>query len=156
AGEVDPDAVAAEAQEAAAGALVAGMTGTASIGKDGLVEAGCSAIAFSATLRAGVGRADTGDPRTVGRDATAQAVAALDDAPYGVVLLFVDSAAGGPGGAVSDGVVACAIGSSTPIGVGVAHGCVPRGVPSIVTRSEGPRVIQLDGRPGRDVTSAKL
>jgi hypothetical protein len=188
AGEVDPDAVAAEAQEAAAGALVAGMTGTASIGKDGLVEAGCSAIAFSATLRAGVGRAETGDPRTVGRDATAQAVAALDDAPYGVVLLFVDSeagdqaevvagaysaagariplaggAAGGAararfadGRAVSDGVVAVAIGSSTPIGVGVAHGCVPRGVPSIVTRSEGPRVIQLDGRPAQDVYFEKL
>ena len=55
------------------------------------------------------------------------------------------------GRALSDGVVAVAIGSTTPIGVGIAHGCVPRGAPSIVTRSEGPKVIQLDGRPAQDV-----
>jgi hypothetical protein len=55
-----------------------------------------------------------------------------------------------------DGVVAVAIGSSTPIGVGIAHGCVPRGAPSIVTRADGPNVIQLDGRPALDVYFEKL
>jgi hypothetical protein len=72
-------------------------------------------------------------------------------------------AAGGPvrarfvdGRALAGGVVAVAIGSTTPIGVGVAHGCVPRGVPSIVTRSSGPNLIQLDGRPAQDVYFEKL
>jgi hypothetical protein len=188
AGEMDPSAVAADAQEAAAGAFVAGMTGTAAIGVDGVVEAGCSAIAFSAALPAGVGTAEAGDPRTLGREATAKAIAEIDDAPYGIVLLLVDSdagdqaeivagayavaggtiplaggAAGGrsrarfaDGRALSNGVVAVAIGSRTPIGVGIAHGCVPRGAPSIATRADGPKVIQLDGRPAQDVYFEKL
>jgi hypothetical protein len=183
AGDADPDTIAAEAQEAAAGACIAGMTGSGAIGAEGIVDAGCSAIAFSASLPAGVGTAEGVDARAAGREATAKAVAAIGDAPYGVVLLFVDSeagdqaeivdgaytaagakiplaggAAGGAkrarfadGRALSGGVVAVAIGSSTPIGVGIAHGCVPRGTPSIVTRSEGPKVIQLDGRPAQDV-----
>jgi hypothetical protein len=54
------------------------------------------------------------------------------------------------------GVVAVAIGSSAPIGVGVAHGCVARGAPSIVTRSDGPNVIQLDGRAAEAVYFEKL
>jgi hypothetical protein len=183
AGELEPEAVAAETREAAAGALVAGMTGTAAIGADGVVEAGCSAIAFSASVPAGVGTAEGADGRKSGREATSRAMAAIDGVPHGIVLLLVDSesgdqaeivagayavaggriplaggAAGGSararfadGRALSDGVVAVAIGSTTPIGVGVAHGCVPRRIPSIVTRSEGPRVIQLDGRPAQDV-----
>ncbi len=158
------------------------MTGTAAIGADGLIEAGCAAIAFSASLPAGVGASEA-DARAAGREATAEAIAAIDDVPYGIVLLFVDSesgdqaeivagayaaaggtiplaggAAGGPararfaaGRALSGGVVAVAIGSSTPVGVGIAHGCIPRGMPSIVTRSDGPRVMQLDGRPAQDV-----
>jgi hypothetical protein len=60
------------------------------------------------------------------------------------------------GRALSSGIVAVAIGSSTPIGVGVAHGCVARGAPSIVTRADGPNVIQLDGRPAEAVYLEKL
>jgi hypothetical protein len=60
------------------------------------------------------------------------------------------------GRALSDGVVAVALGSSAPIGVGIAHGCVPRGAPSIVTRSDGPNVVQLDGRPAQEVYFEKL
>lgn len=188
AGDADPDAVAVEAAEAAAGASVAGMTGTAAIGAKGLVDTGCSAIAFAASLPAGVGASQSGDPRTAGQEATAKAVAAVADSPYAIVLLFVDSeagdqadivagaytvaggtiplaggAAGGArrarfadGRALSNGVVAVAIGSSTPIGVGIAHGCIPRAAPSIVTRSDGPKVIQLDGRPAQDVYFEKL
>jgi hypothetical protein len=188
AGDADPEAVVAEAEDAACGAHVAGMTGTGAIGGDGLVETGCSAIAFSSSLRAGVGAADVGDPRTAGRDAAAKALAAIEDAAHGVLLLFVDSewgdqaevvagayevaggtiplaggAAGGAararfadGRALTDGVVAVAIGSRRPIAVGIAHGCVPRGTPSIVTRSSGPNVVQLDGRPAQDVYFEKL
>jgi hypothetical protein len=188
AGLVDPDAVAVEAHAAARGARVAGMTGTGAIGAAGPIESGCSAIAFSSSLGAGVGAVEAADPRTAGREAAAQALAAIDDAPYAIVLLFVDSesgdqaevvagaysvagaavllAGGAAGGAararfagrraLSDGVVAVAIGSRAPIGLGTAHGCVPRGSPSIVTRSAGRTVLQLDGRPAQDVYFEKL
>jgi hypothetical protein len=60
------------------------------------------------------------------------------------------------GETLSGGVVAVALASQTPIGVGIAHGCVPRGAPSIVTRSSGPVVLQLDGRPAEAVYLEKL
>lgn len=60
------------------------------------------------------------------------------------------------GRALSSGLVAVAIGAPSPIGVGVAHSCVALGAPSIVTRSEGPRLIQLDGRPAEAVYLEKL
>jgi hypothetical protein len=187
-GDVDPDVAASEAKAAAGGAHVAGMTGTGAIDADGLLRSGCSAIAFSSSLSTGVGAAETDDSRRAGRDATAAALAAIDDWPHGAMLLFVDSepgdqaefvagayevaggriplaggAAGGPtrarfadGRALQRGVVAVAIGSDTPIGVGVAHGCVTLGAPSIVTRSDGPNVIELDGRPAEAVYFEKL
>ena len=57
---------------------------------------------------------------------------------------------------LSGSVVAVAIASQTPIGVGIAHGCVPRGTPSIVTRSHGRVLLQLDGRPAEAVYLEKL
>ena len=57
---------------------------------------------------------------------------------------------------LSGSVVAVAIASQTPIGVGIAHGCVPRGTPSIVTRSNGRVLLQLDGRPAEAVYLEKL
>jgi hypothetical protein len=164
------------------------MTGTGVMGADGLLETGCSAIAFSSSLATAVGAVESDDPCEAGRDATAEALAAIDDARHRAVLLFVDSesgdqaefvagayavaggrvplaggAAGGTvrarfadGRALSHGVVAVAIGSSAPVGVGVAHGCVVRGAPSIVTRADGPNVIQLDGRPAETVYFEKL
>jgi hypothetical protein len=188
AGEVDPEAAAREAQEAAGGARVAGMTGTGVIDTRGLLKQGCSAVAFSSSLSIGIGAVDGAKSRVVAGDATAEALAATDDARHRVLLLFVDSesgdqaefvagayavagagiplaggAAGGlerarfaDGRTLSTGVVAVAIGSRSPIGVGVAHGCVARGAPSIVTRSEGPNVIQLDGRPAEIVYLEKL
>lgn len=60
------------------------------------------------------------------------------------------------GEALSRGVVAVAIGSSSPIGVGIGHGCVPRGAPSIVTRSQGRVVLRLDGRPAEAVYLEKI
>jgi hypothetical protein len=188
AGDLDPEAAASEAQAAAGGAHVAGMTGTGVIDAHGLVQTGCSAIAFPSSLATGVGAVATCDSRAAGRDATAEALRAINGAPHAVVLLFVDSecgdqaefvagayevtggriplaggAAGGcararfaDGRAVSSGVVAVAIGSSAPVGVGVAHGCVARGAPSIVTSSEGPYVFQLDGRPAETVYLEKI
>ncbi len=60
------------------------------------------------------------------------------------------------GEALSGGVVAVALASQTPIGVGISHGCVPVGTPSIVTRSSGGVVLQLDGRPAEAVYLEKL
>ena len=60
------------------------------------------------------------------------------------------------GEAMSGSVVAVAIVSETPIGVGISHGCVSRGAPSIVTRSRGEVVLQLDGRPAETVYLEKL
>src|SRR3954452_8964112 len=72
-------------------------------------------------------------------------------------------AAGGPepfqigeGKLLTDSVVAGAVASPGPIGVGVAHGCQPRSAPSIVTKAEGRIVLQLDGRRAEDVYLEKL
>jgi hypothetical protein len=60
------------------------------------------------------------------------------------------------GRSLSGSVVAVALVSPRPIGVGIGHGCVPRGAPSIVTRSRGDVVLQLDGRPAEAVYLEKL
>src|SRR5215831_19833459 len=66
AGDVDPDVAAREAQAAAGGAHVAGMTGTGAIEAHRLVKTGCSAIAFSSSFSAGIGAVEGGDPRAAG------------------------------------------------------------------------------------------
>ena len=48
-------------------------------------------------------------------------------------------------------VVAAAIGSEAPIGIGVSHGWQPVGDPMLVTSSEGVVVTALDDRPALDV-----
>ena len=60
------------------------------------------------------------------------------------------------GRALSGRVVAVAIVAPAPLGIGIAHGCVARGTPSIVTRSSGTTVLQLDGRPAEKVYLEKL
>ena len=76
---------------------------------------------------------------------------------------LVGGAAGGAvpaqlalGSAGRDRVVAVALVSPDPIGVGIAHGCSPCAVPSIVTRAEGRVVRHLDGRPAEQVYLEKL
>jgi hypothetical protein len=56
----------------------------------------------------------------------------------------------------TDSVVAVALVSPGPIGVGISHGCSPRSAPSIVTKAEGRVVLQLDGRRAEDVYLEKL
>jgi hypothetical protein len=60
------------------------------------------------------------------------------------------------GKATSDSVVAVAIASEAPIGVGNAQTCSTRGTPSIVTRSEGQRLEEIDGRPAEEVYLERL
>ncbi len=57
---------------------------------------------------------------------------------------------------LSDAVVAAAIGSDAPIGVGVAHGWHKVGDATVVTKSEGGRVFTLDGEPALDVFAQRV
>jgi hypothetical protein len=56
---------------------------------------------------------------------------------------------------LSDAVVAAAIGSDGPIGVGVAHGWRKVGEPMVVTSSTGGTVHTLDGEPALEVFSER-
>ena len=56
----------------------------------------------------------------------------------------------------SDALVAVALASDAPIGVGVGHGWQPVGEPLLVTRSAGNHVLELDGRPALDVYLAHV
>jgi hypothetical protein len=55
------------------------------------------------------------------------------------------------GEVISDGVVAAALGSDAPFGIGVRHGWGTVGEPMVVTRSADNRVYELDNRPALDV-----
>lgn len=55
-----------------------------------------------------------------------------------------------------DAVVAAAIGSQAPFGIGVHHGWRPVGEPMVVTRSANNRVYALDDQPALDVYLDRL
>jgi hypothetical protein len=57
---------------------------------------------------------------------------------------------------LSDAVVAAAIGSDAPLGIGVRHGWRRCGDPVVVTGSAGDRVHTLDNRPALDVYLERL
>ena len=59
-------------------------------------------------------------------------------------------------GVTTDSVVAAAIGSDAPLGIGVRHGWRPVGEPMIVNKSQGRVVYLLDGRPALDVYLERL
>jgi hypothetical protein len=52
---------------------------------------------------------------------------------------------------LEDAVVAVAVGSESPIGVGVSHGWRKLGEPVVVTASDNSQVTMLDGEPALDV-----
>jgi hypothetical protein len=61
------------------------------------------------------------------------------------------------GGELLEGsVVAAALGSDAPFGIGVRHGWQRVGEPMLVTRSEGTEVLELDGRPALDAYLDRL
>lgn len=55
------------------------------------------------------------------------------------------------GEAFTDAVVAVALRSERPIGVGNAHSCSVVGTPSVVTSSEDRLIAEIDGRPAEEV-----
>jgi hypothetical protein len=84
-------------------------------------------------------------------------------AAVGPRVPLAGGAAGGPDGhlfannrPLRDAVVAVALSSPRPIGVGIADGCVPRSSPGIVTRADGRTVRLIDGRPAVEVYLEKI
>ncbi|HWL38521.1 MAG TPA: FIST N-terminal domain-containing protein [Frankiaceae bacterium] len=57
---------------------------------------------------------------------------------------------------LGDAIVAAAISSDAPFGIGVQHGWRPVGEPMLVTKSGGNRVHMLDDRPALDVYLERL
>jgi hypothetical protein len=57
---------------------------------------------------------------------------------------------------ISDAVVAAAIASDAPLGIGVRHGWRRVGEPMLVTKSEENRVQEIDGRPALEVYFERL
>jgi hypothetical protein len=62
----------------------------------------------------------------------------------------------GGGRVLSNAVVAAAVGSDAPLGIGVRHGWRRVGDPVLVTRSAGNRVFELDEQPALDVYLKRL
>ena len=60
------------------------------------------------------------------------------------------------GQATSDSVVAVAIASDGPIGIGNTQTSRPKGDPSLITRSEGQQIDEIDGRPAEEVYLERL
>ncbi|HEX3561462.1 MAG TPA: FIST N-terminal domain-containing protein [Solirubrobacterales bacterium] len=60
------------------------------------------------------------------------------------------------GRASSDSIVAVAIHSERPLGLGNTQTCKTRGTPSILTRSNGQLVEEIDGRPAEEVYLEQL
>jgi hypothetical protein len=60
------------------------------------------------------------------------------------------------GAAHTDAVVAIALSSAKPIGIGISHGCRPLPAPVIVTRTDGWTIRELDGRPAETVYLERL
>jgi hypothetical protein len=54
------------------------------------------------------------------------------------------------GRACRNSVVAVALVTRAPVAIGIGHGCELGTLPAIVTRSEGRRILGLDGRPAED------
>jgi hypothetical protein len=161
------------------GCSVAGSIDEAGHHHDAVVVAALGGEGLSASTAVASGSAGL-------REAGAEAAACLGDVadrPHQALLLFVDAAGGDQqevvrgaysvagagvplvGGGVAaqlhgtelhSGVLAVAIGSEAPLGVGVRHGWTPTGEPMLVTRAEGRRVIELDGRPALDVYLERL
>jgi hypothetical protein len=60
------------------------------------------------------------------------------------------------GEVIEDAIVAAAITSDAPLGIGVQHGWTRVGDPFLVTASNGTRVLSLDDRPALDVYLERL
>jgi hypothetical protein len=99
-----------------------------------------------------------GDQQEIVRGAYSEVGAAIplvggcagDDLKMKVTHQFID------GEILTDSVVAAALGSDAPMGIGVRHGWRRVGQPMLVTRSAENRVLTIDDRPALDVYLERL
>ncbi len=142
-------------------ALSGGVTVTHAVGEDASRDGrGAGARAAGEALR----RANGGRPHTLlavlpdaVRANSSEAVRGVADAAGTAVrvvgggsgddLHFVESFQFAGDRVVQDAVVATALGTHAPAGIGLHHGCAPWGPPMRVTRARGRVVCELDGRP---------
>ena len=107
------------------GAPVVGMSGSGSIGADGAIETGCSALALSESVGVGIGigRDAGSDLRAATRDAADAALAGILTARRKILLLFLDARTGDQADAVA-GAYGVA-GPEVPLAGGAAGGAEP-------------------------------
>src|SRR4051794_24342720 len=161
------------------GCTVAGTIDSGGPAHDAVVVAALGGEGLAVSTAAATG---TGGLREWGAEAAAS-LGDVADREHQALLLFVDAAAGDQqevvrgaysvagagvplvgggssavlhGSEVAGGVVAVALGSDAPLGVGVRHGWTPTGEPMLVTRADGRRILELDGRPALDAYLDRL
>ena len=168
----DFDALAHAAREAAGPAELIGCSGGDGVTAFALGGRGFSAATASAPLNGSGSRA--------AGESAARCLSGLDGRPpHRALILLADGLSGDPqdvvrgaysvagatvslaGGcagvqlrgdrAMRDSVVAVAVGSDAPFGVGVRHGWHPRADPLLITASDGRRVKTINDRPALDV-----
>lgn len=168
----DFDALAHAAREAAGPAELIGCSGGDGVTAFALGGRGFSAATASAPLNGSGSRA--------AGESAARCLSDLDGRPpHRTLILLADGLSGDPqdvvrgaysvagatvslaGGcagvqlrgdrAMRDSVVAAALGSDAPFGVGVRHGWHPRADPLLITASDGMRVKAINDRPALDV-----
>lgn len=140
-GRMEPDGALAQAESAAEGASVAGMTSDGVIGADGLLACGCAAIAFDDSAQTGLGVAGNAaaDPRAAGYAAAAEALQAVDvGRGHPVVLVFLDPDSADYGEVVAG--VYDVTGAQIPIVGGGANAAL----------GDGPPLLFANGRVCRD------
>jgi hypothetical protein len=94
---------------------------------------------------------DIADPVSGAYEAAGPSIPLAGGAASGDVKLHFHD-----GEASADSVVAVAIASGGEYGIGDTQTCSPRGTPSIVTRSEGQTIEEIDGRPAEQVYLEQL
>ena len=168
----DFDSLADAAREAAGPAELIGSSGGAGVTALALGGRGLSAASASASLSAS-------GSRGAGEDSARCLADVDDDLPHRALILLTDGLPGDPqdivrgaysvaGATVSlvggcgeaqlhgdrvlrGSVVAAALSSEAPFGVGVRHGWRPRADPLLITASDGKQLQAINDRPALDV-----
>jgi hypothetical protein len=122
---IDPPELDVGSAAARAGAPIAGMSGNGSIGADGAIEQGCSALALSSAISAGIGvTTDAGaDLRSATHAAATTAFESADERENVTLLLFLDTRTGDQAEAVA-GAYGVA-GPEVPLAGGAGGGAEP-------------------------------
>ncbi|MDP3735088.1 MAG: FIST N-terminal domain-containing protein [bacterium] len=97
-------------------------------------------LLFANMLRGGAAEVLGGLQSVLGANIPAAGVAASDELTFERTFQYRDALVG------DDALVGCAISGECVLGIGVEGGWIPVGIPQRVTRAEGTRVFELEGR----------